>query len=199
MARMNRKALLIKRFISHNIVPTFKALVAGAFIALGTYASRVCPYPILAPLLFAVGILMVMVFNAELITRRIPTAGVMGNELGCAICVLLGNLLSAWLLGFLADLPAPQMDLLPLFGKAIIGGAMIGLVSVNNLQDTPYKVPVALLLMYIFVMTGMPHAVVYAFLHSDPLTLLVCIAGNVVGGLLLRGIFKMPRWLSEKF
>lgn len=129
---------------------------------------------------------MVMAFNFELITRHVPTKGFSWQT----AVVLVVNLATAGLLGFFTmDFPAPDTsNLLMTFANSILGGIVISCVSLNNLADSPYKVVIALLLMYLFVMLGLPHCVVYAFLHVDFGTLLLVIAGNLIGGGLLRFI-----------
>ena len=176
---------MIKRLYLDHIIRCF---LGAAAISLGTFASKTCPYPILAPLLFAVGILMVMRFDWHLITRHFPTQPL--NKVLTPL-IIVCNLLFAYLIGLFSDLTiTPTQDVLYLFLTSIAGGAVIGLVSLNNLTDHPYKVPIALLLMYVFVMLGLPHCVVYAFLNVSLSTLLVVLAGNVVGGLALRWLDK---------
>lgn len=158
----------------------FGALLGGAAICLGTYASRVCEFPILAPLLFAVGIVIVMVFDLGLITRFTPTHSYSLKNILAGLIILASNVLIASLLGQLSSLTVNPPE--NLFLWSILGGIVIGLVSLNNMMHTPYKVALALLLMYIFVMIKLPHCVVYAFYNVDFPTLLTVIAGNIIGG-----------------
>lgn len=167
---------------------TILAIAGGAAICLGTYASKMCEFPILAPLLFAVGILLVMVFDLGLITRFTPTHTFSSANLAKLLIILIVNLLTANLLGSMVDLPIATPN--NLFLWSIVGGVVIGLVSINHKLATPYKVVVALLLMYIFVDLGMPHCVVYAFLGVDFPTLMVVVAGNLLGGVCLNFGFR---------
>lgn len=165
------------------ILLAIKSALGGLAIVLGTIASKLCPYPILAPLLFATGIGLVMAFDLGLITRYTPTAPKF--KIVDSLIILAVNLAVA----YIAGLFAPFSPVLPdhLFLMSIAGGAVIGLVSWNNIVPSPYKVPLFLLLMYIFVMLGLPHVVVLSFLNASPVDLLIVGAGNIVGGLLVRG------------
>lgn len=170
------------------LTTTILAIAGGAAICLGTYASRICEFPILAPLLFAVGILLVMVFDLGLITRFNPTHTYTSQNLAKLLVILVVNLITANLLGNLTTLTATPPD--NLFWLSVLGGIVIGLVSLNHKIATPYKVAVALMLMYIFVDLGLPHCVVYAFLGVDFPTLMVVVAGNLVGGMALNFGFR---------
>ena len=169
----------------------FKAVAGGACICLGTYAMRMCPYPEIAPLLFAVGILMVMAFDFHLITRFVPTHRFFGvpANFWVGFIVLAANLITAYLVGLLVDFsPTPPDNL---FWQSVLGGMVIGLVSVNNIFPSQYKVLIAALLMYAFIILGLPHCVVYAFYNADFPTLLIVVAGNLVGGAILGSVFKI--------
>lgn len=170
------------------LTTTILAIAGGAAICLGTYASRICEFPILAPLLFAVGILLVMVFDLGLITRFNPTHTYTSQNLAKLLVILVVNLITANLLGNLTTLTATPPD--NLFWYSVLGGIVIGLVSLNHKIATPYKVAVALMLMYIFVDLGLPHCVVYAFLGVDFPTLMVVVVGNLVGGMALNFGFR---------
>lgn len=170
------------------LTTTILAIAGGAAICLGTYASRICEFPILAPLLFAVGILLVMVFDLGLITRFNPTHTYTSQNLAKLLVILVVNLITANLLGNLTTITATPPD--NLFWFSVLGGIVIGLVSLNHKIATPYKVAVALMLMYIFVDLGLPHCVVYAFLGVDFPTLMVVVAGNLVGGMALNFGFR---------
>lgn len=172
-----------------TLIPTSAlAMAGGAAICLGTYASRACEYPILAPLLFAIGILIVMVFDLGLITRFVPTHTYTASNLAQLVVILVVNLITANLLGSLSDFSATPPN--NLFWWSVLGGIVIGLVSLNHKIRTSYQVAVALLLMYIFVMLGLPHCVVYAFLGADFPTLMIVVAGNLFGGVLLNFGFR---------
>lgn len=189
---MNKILLKIKTFfrtLTKELVPTtISATAGGLAICLGTYASRVCEEPILSPLLFAVGIFVVMVFNLGLITRFTPTHSFTSFNLARLVIILVVNLITANLMGSLANFSATPPD--NLFWWSVLGGVVIGLVSLNHMLTTPYKVSLALLLMYIFVMLGLPHCVVYAFLGADFPTLMTVVAGNLVGGVALNFGFR---------
>ena len=175
--------------IKHEgIYQAILAILGGASICLGTYASRSCEFPILAPLLFAIGILVVLVFDLGLITRFTPTHTFSSSNLAKLLIILIFNLITANLLGPLSSFSATPPD--NLFWWSVLGGVVIGLVSLNHKISTPYKLVVALLLMYIFVDLGLPHCVVYAFLGVDFPTLMVVVAGNLVGGMALNFGFR---------
>lgn len=177
--------------VAHLII---SATLAGLAIVFGTIASKLCPYPILAPLLFAVGILMCMAFDLDLITRYTPTAPKLNLWEWAAIFVI--NLGVAGIAGIFSPLTATPPD--NLFLMSIAGGIVIGLVSQNNLFATPYKVALALMIMYCFIQLNIPHVVVYAFLGVDLPTLFIVAIGNLLGGLILRYSFKFLKDTKEK-
>lgn len=165
------------------ILLAIKSALGGLAIVLGTIASKLCPYPILAPLLFATGIGLVMAFDLGLITRYTPTAPKF--KIVDFLIILAVNLGVAGIAGLFSPLTVTPPD--NLFLMAVAGGAVIGLVSWNNIVDSPYKVALYLLIMYVFIELGLAHCVVYSFLGADVPTMLIVTAGNIVGGLLVRG------------
>lgn len=179
------KSFLIGGNLDKKRLLFLESALAGLSISLGTAASKMCIFPEIAPLLFAVGIFMVMAFDLKLITRFVPT----GKKIGLldTLIVLAVNLIAAWTAGYFSPFSAPSPDNLFLF--SILGGIVIGLVSWNNIFASPYKVVTAMLLMYMFVHLGLPHVVVYAFLHADLGAIAVVGAGNILGGLGLRAAF----------
>jgi len=171
-----------------------EAILGGLAICLGTIASRYCPYPILSPLLFALGIFAVMAFDLKLITRHVPTSPKL--RFFETVAVLAINLLVAELAGVFSPYTVSPPE--HLFALSIAGGVVIGLVSLNNLYKSPYQLALATMLMYMFVMCGLPHCVVYAFYNVDFPTLLIVIAGNLLGGLVLRFSFEVLDKLRKK-
>lgn len=171
-----------------------EATLGGLAICLGTIASRYCPYPILSPLLFALGIFAVMAFDLKLITRHVPTSPKL--RFWETVAVLTINLLVAGLAGLFSPYTVSPPD--HLFLMSIAGGIVIGLVSLNNLYKSPYQLALATMLMYEFVMCGLPHCVVYSFYNVDFPTLLIVTAGNLLGGLVLRFSFEVLDKLRKK-
>lgn len=168
---------------------TTLAIAGGVAICFGTYASQRCEFPILAPLLFAIGILLVVVFDLGLITRFVPTHTFTSANIAKLVLILVANLLTAYILGLFTSLSITPPD--HLFVWSIIGGIVMGLVSLNHLLTTQYRVVIALLLMYIFVSLKLPHCVVYAFLGADFPTLITVVAGNLLGGMALNLGFRL--------
>lgn len=190
-SKLSRAWAKIKDFVQHNayFAIFWRAIAGGLAICLGTAASRLCPYPILSPLIFSVGILMVVRFDWGLITRHFPT-----QKLGWITTplIIIGNLLSAYLVGYCFDFPLVLPE--NLFVNSIVAGAVIGLVSFNSKgENHPYKLAISLLLMYLFVSLGLPHIVVISFLHASLPELGIVLVGNVIGGLGLRVLFKMMK------
>lgn len=163
----------------------FKSILGALAICLGTYLSGTVNNQYISPLIFSVGILLVISLNLDLTTRTIPTE----MKWDKALIVLSANLITSVLIGLLFQgYKIPPIN--TRFRDAIIAGLVIGLVSlVNGKQSLKYKTVVTLMLMYAFVWLKLPHCVVYAFYMGVDIEywefLPRVIAGNVIGGVLI--------------
>ena len=169
------------------------AILGGLSIVFGTVLSNNMNHPILSPLMFSLGIIFVIVLNLGLITRSVPSGGSVGE---CVI-IALYNLFTAFLCGiFLGGFGNFPTTVEPNFWGAVGTGIIIGLVSLVNREETPYKVPVTIMLMFSFVYLKLPHCVVSAFYAGNILSttkdlsalwgLFMVLIGNVAGGCVVR-------------
>lgn len=168
-----------------------KDILGGGCIVLGTILANAINHPILSPIAFSVGILLVITLDLGLITRSVPS----GKSFNECVETLFFNLLIAFLFGILLDWTGdyPQM-LNGTFYGAIATGIIIGLASIANIHQSKYTIIITMILMFSFVYLGLPHCVVYAFYigalphltFAECFSLLTVICGNVVGGMIVR-------------
>lgn len=169
--------------------------ILGALcIVFATAVSRFAGHEYLSPLLFSMGILLVIIFDLGLVTRSVPS----GDDLTHCICACCVNLVTAGVLGtmytganqFAMTFAPPWEYLLPAVGTGII----IGLVSLVNKHHSEYTVLMTMMLMFSFVYLKLPHCVVYAvYVAANRHTstggasaLAVVTLGNIIGGLIVR-------------
>jgi formate/nitrite transporter FocA (FNT family) len=169
----------------------YKSILGAGCIVLGTILSNNVNHPILSPIVFSVGILLVISLDLGLITRSVPS----GKSLKDCLVTYSVNLFVACVLGLmLNDTGVYPQQLTGTFGGAIGTGIVIGLVSIVNKRNANYKVIITMVLMFTFVYLKLPHCVVYAFYFgaletvtwASALSLILVTLGNVVGGLIVR-------------
>lgn len=169
----------------------YKSIIGAVCIVIGTILSNNINHPILSPIVFSVGILLVIDLDLGLITRSVPSGD---SSSKCCYTAMI-NIVVALLLGLLlGDVGNYPTVLNVSFGGAVATGVIIGLVSVANKYSGRYTILITMILMFSFVYLRLPHCVVYAFyLGALPMitwegiwSVLVTIAGNVGGGLLVR-------------
>ena len=168
-----------------------KNILGACTIVLGTILSNNINHPILSPIVFSVGILLVISLDLGLITRSVPSGKSVSD---CAITCLV-NVIVSFLLGLLLSASgAYPQQLNGTFGSAIATGIVIGFVSVVNKHKSEYTTLITMILMFSFVYLKLPHCVVYAFYLGalDTITLESCLSllivtfGNVIGGAIVR-------------
>lgn len=169
----------------------FKSVLGALCICLGAYFSLLINNPIISPIVFMVGILLIIYFDLNLITREIPLNTKNTPESIQNTCVvLLLNVFTAFFVGLF--LPKQALNLNPSFMNSILGGIVIGLVSLVAKYKKTYKEIIIIILMFCFVYLKLPHCVVYAFYSGidfhNAIYLLPVISGNIIGGLLIKGI-----------
>lgn len=178
----------------------FKSILGAVSICLGTYFSLTIDNEFLKPIVFTIGILLVIYFDLNLITREIPlksTPQIMSKRIPCnALIILTINLLTAYVIGAAANLQIAVKQ--PDFMNSVLAGIVIGLVSIIAKEGKSYKEIMILILMFCFVYLKLPHCVVWAFYGGlDPFYLpYICpiVAGNIVGGLIIGLIYQ---WLKK--
>lgn len=187
-----------------------KSILAGISIAIGATIFLLCENKIVGSLLFAVGILMVMEFKLLLYTGYVPTQRenqTFGKYVLNSTIVFIGNLIGGALTSGLLALTRLRSSLyekavyvcdvklsdnpLSIFILAIFCGIIIaGIVKATNLK---HQVIYVAMMIATFILCGFEHVVANAFYFTASLQLfslngvlfmLVCLAGNFVGGLL---------------
>ena len=166
--------------------------IFGTFcIVLGTILSNNTDHSILSPIVFSVGILLVISLNLGLITRSIPS----GNSIQSCCITCLTNITIAIILGLLLSGSGNYPNQLnATISGGIATGIIIGLVSVVNIRKSDYTILITMILMFSFVYLKLPHCVVYAFYFGalpqitlvEFITLMKVICGNIIGGLIVR-------------
>ena len=162
----------------------------GVCIALFAGVSAMVGHQYLSPLIFSIGILLIIHFGLSLITRDCP----LGLPAGSVAVTLAVNIAAACLLGlcFTGKINGEVCMKADLFGS-VLTGLIIGFVALVNRDRGLYTLPLTLLLMYAFVYLKLPHCVVYGFylplcgtgLGLKLICLAYAIAGNVIGGILI--------------
>ena len=168
-----------------------KNLLGGGCIVLGTILANTINHPILSPIAFSVGILLVIVLDLGLITRSVPS----GKPFKECVGTLAINILVAFVLGVLLCNTGNYPHTLDgTFLGGIATGIIIGLISIANIHQSKYTVLITMILMFSFVYLKLPHCVVYAFYvgalshitATDFMTLVTVICGNIIGGMIVR-------------
>ncbi|MBQ8935500.1 MAG: hypothetical protein IJ049_03765 [Oscillospiraceae bacterium] len=185
-----------KRAIDYPRICTASAIGALS-IVFGTVLSNNINHQYLSPLMFSLGIILVIIFDLGLITRAVPS-GASAPQCGVTAGV---NFLAAYAAGWLLHSCGSFPDAIPVdFVGAIATGIVIGLVSAVNRHKSEYTVVVTIMLMFSFVYLHIPHCVVCAFYLgakmtavtlTDVLGLVTVIIGNILGGLVIRLILKI--------
>lgn len=168
-----------------------KNIFGAACVVLGTILSNNVNHSILSPIIFSVGILLVIALDLGLITRSVPS----GKPVKDCITTCGVNLIVSYLMGLLLSTSGtyPQQLTGTLLG-GISTGIVIGLVSVVNKRNSEYKTIITMILMFTFVYLKLPHCVVYAFYFGaldtitwvSALSLLLVTIGNIIGGSIVR-------------
>ncbi|MBS5433087.1 MAG: hypothetical protein KHY12_04900 [Firmicutes bacterium] len=180
-----------------------RSVIGALSIVFGTILANNINHTYLSPLTFSLGIIFVIILNLGLITRSVPSGEGFKN---CGI-ILIVNIAVAIIAGLsLRSCGSFPTIIKPALVPAIGTGIIIGLVSVANIKKTNYTVPVTFMLMFSFVYLKIPHCVVCAFYYgASPQNaienmpgLLVVIVGNIIGGLIIRYLFKICNALSEE-
>ena len=169
----------------------FNNILGASCVVLGTILANNINHPILSPIVFTVGILLVVDLNLGLITRSIPS----GMSVKDCAKTFGMNLIVAFVLGLLLSGSGtyPQ-QLTGTFGGGIATGIVIGFVSIVNKCKSEYRSIITMILMFAFVYLKLPHCVVYAFYFGalDTMTwvsaesLVFVTVGNIIGGLIVR-------------
>ena len=187
-----------------------RSILAGISVALGAVIYLLCSNKIVGALFFSVGILLVMEFKLLLYTGYVPTqreSQSFKDYLINSSFVFIGNLIGGALTAALLSLTRLKDQLyqattavcevklndslLSIFILAIFCGIIIaGIVKATNLK---HKVLYVAMMIATFILCGYEHVVANSFYFSFSLKLftfeglllmLVCLAGNFVGGLL---------------
>ena len=187
-----------------------RSILAGVSIALGAVIYLLCSNKIAGAFLFTIGILLVMEFKLLLYTGYVPTqrdSQSFKDYLINSSLVFVGNLIGGALTAGLLALTRLREqlyqatsavcevklndNLLSIFVLAIFCAIIIaGIVKATNLK---HKVLYVGMMIATFILCGYEHVVANSFYFAFSLKLftlegvlfmLVCLAGNFVGGLL---------------
>ena len=187
-----------------------KSVLAGISIAIGATIFLLCEVKIVGAIFFSIGILMVMEFKLLLYTGYVPTqrqSQKFGQYLLNSTIVFIGNLIGGAITSGLLALTRLRGPLyekalyvcdvklldnpLSIFILAIFCGIIIaGIVKATNLK---HQVIYVAMMIATFILCGFEHVVANAFYFTASLKLfslngilfmLVCLAGNFVGGLI---------------
>jgi formate/nitrite transporter FocA (FNT family) len=164
------------------------SVFGGACIALFAGVSALVGHQYLSPLIFSIGIILIIHFGLSLITRDCP----LGYPANSVVTTLIFNVAAACMVGC-AFIGRIEVSMKSDLFESILTGLIIGFVALCNRYKGIYTLPLTLMLMYAFVYLKLPHCVVYGFYF--PLckaavgTKFVClayaVAGNIIGGLLI--------------
>lgn len=165
------------------------SVFGGACIALFAGVSAMVGHQYLSPLIFSVGILLIIHFGLSLITRDCP----LGLPARSVTVTLAVNIAAAFLVGLAFAGKTGEVCMKADVFESILTGLIIGFVALVNRDRGLYTLPLTLLLMYAFVYLKLPHCVVYGFylplcdagLGLKLICLAYAIAGNVIGGILI--------------
>lgn len=186
-----------------------RSVLAGISISIGAVIYLLCTNKIVGAFMFSVGILMVMEFKLLLYTGYVPTqresqsfTEYLINSAVVFIGNLIGGALTAGLLAltrlkdqlYTATIKVCEVkladSLLSIFILSIFCGIIIaGIVKATNLK---HRVLYVVMMIATFILCGYEHVVANSFYFSFSLKLftfegllfmLVCLAGNFVGGL----------------
>lgn len=173
-----------------------RSFFGASCIVLSTVLSNNINHEILSPIVFSVGILLVVGFNLGLITRSVPG----GDSFTDCFITLATNIMTAMCFGLLLRNTGTYPETLEAsIGGAIVTGIVIGLVSVSNKFNSRYAEWITMILMFSFVYLHLPHCMVYAFYFGTlPMitmqelgTLALVTVGNILGGLIVRYSMKI--------
>ena len=177
---------------------TLKSIGAGMCIALGLYAFLHLD-AILGSFVFSVGLLSVFTLSFYLYTGLVPYASiksipmlihvVAGNAIGCLIMLLFPQLNSAGLIAA-SKLSEP---LLAVFVEAVMCNILIYIAVEANKQHNTITV---ILAVATFIICGFEHSIANIALFAAArmfsvdifVHLLITIAGNAFGGILIRKV-----------
>lgn len=193
------------------------SILAGVSIAIGAAIYLLCSNKIVGSFLFSIGILMVMEFKFLLYTGYVPTNRENQNfrdYLVNSTFVFFGNLLGGGLTALLLSLTRLKTslhqatitlcetklndNLLSIFILSIFCGIIIaGIVKATTLKK---QVIYVAMMIATFILCGFEHVVANSFYFAFSLKLftfkgllfmLVCLAGNFVGGF-ISSFIKSP-------
>ena len=177
------------------------SILAGILISTFAGVSNIVNEPHIGPLVFMIGIMLIMVNQLNLITKDCPT-GSFGVSL---FVVLFFNIVGAAFTGlfFSGHMPQPVVMKIDLF-QSVLTGIIIGFVAWVNRKPNRYTIYLTIALMYAFVYCKLPHCVVYGFYFPNstlPIDyrcygLSYAIIGNIIGGIMVYLFYKLTDYLN---
>jgi formate/nitrite transporter FocA (FNT family) len=176
-----------------------KAILAGVLIALAGILYLNCENKVIGALLFSIGLISVIILQADLYTGKVGYVKSKQDILDLAI-MLLFNVVSAYIVGLLYKSGNGSVSIMEIkvekdLWKAFldsVGCGMLIYLAVELYKKTKSLLPVVLGVMG-FIIVGFEHCIANSFYigASDPELihfgyLLIYIVGNSIGSLIIR-------------
>ena len=187
--------------IREYIILISKAILAGILIALAGVAFLNAPNKIIGSLLFSVGLIAVIILEANLYTGKIGYVNTKKKAIDASI-ILIINLLSAFIVGIIyrstiGVSTAMDSRLAKEWYRVLLDGIGCGAliyIAVESYKRTKNLAPVIICVMA-FILAGFEHCIADIFYYgASVLTLkgflyiLLIIVGNSIGSLVVRGL-----------
>lgn len=185
------------------MITTFiKAIFGGICIGIGGAAYVSIGNPIVGSLIFSIGLLLICMNGFKLFTGSIPYARLEVKSIVKNVVILLGNILGAWIVGFIFYMSKPELSdslLMMCFHKLDEGWRIIPLAFMCNILiffavdlfgrgviKSFIKVFVLVLCVMVFILSGYEHCIANVFYFSAAQVF----DAKVLGYLLLNIIFN---------
>lgn len=179
-----------------------KAIIGGICIGIGGAAYVSCGNPIVGSLIFSIGLLLICKNGFKLFTGSIPYARLEVKSIMKNVVILVGNILGAWIVGFIFYLSKPELYdsiLMMCFNKLDEGWRIIPLAFMCNILiffavdlfgrapiNSFVRVFVLVLCVMTFILSGYEHCIANMFYFSAAQVF----DAKVLGYLLLNIIFN---------
>ena len=178
-----------------------KSILAGILIGIGVIVNLSCTNGFIGALLFSLGLVLVLVFNADLFTGKIGYIIDEPNkknilDLAKMLC---GNIIGAFIVAVIIMIGSPDVDLLMqfifempterYFIFAIPCGALMYLAVEGYKRTKNFLIPI--MCVTTFIVSGFQHCIVVAFYFGIfNLKFWFAVLGNTIGAIAMRWLTK---------